>query len=177
MKAFTLLSNEFYQLYVYFLKIIGVLGLLIYAVLATIFIVGGMEPPYLYFLLLIFAIPFSLISITPFLPVSAKLFGKKISIEQEQICIYSHKNKLLKAYSFDSIIASPKTVIFHSFRGVLVEHSCVVLHTDPNLFANETDDNSEPPMFGELQRMDDTYVVHNPEVIALLKQIFQIKQD
>lgn len=175
MKTVPLLSNEFFQLYMYFWKIIGVLGLLIYAVLATIFIVGGIEPPYLYFLLLIFAIPFSFAFITPFLPISSRLFGRKISIEQEQICIYSHKNKLLKAYSFDSIIASPKTVIFHSFRGVLVEHSCVVLHTDPNLFANETDDNSEPPMFGELQRMDDTYVVHNPEVIALLKQIFQIK--
>ena len=102
MKTVPLLSNEFYQFYMYFLKIIGVLGLLIYAVLATIFIVGGMEPPYLYFWLLILAIPFSLISITPFLPVSAKLFGKKISIEQEQICIYSPKNNLLKAYSFDS---------------------------------------------------------------------------
>ena len=172
MKVYTLLSKEFYQSYMHLMKIVGVLGILCYIGLATLFVVGGVKPPYLFFLLLLFAFPFSLIAITPFLPASAKLFGQKISIGQEQVYIYTHKTELLRAYSFETLIVSPKKVLFHSYRGALVEQNCLVLHTNPNLF----DNNSDPPRFAELQKTEDTFVVQNPEVIALLEQIFLMEQ-
>lgn len=171
MKLYTLLSKDLYQIK-YSVKIVSVVMMLLYGAFAYMFIVGGLRPPALIILLMLFFVVLVLPAITSFSPAMAKLFGKKISIDKDRICIYTHKSQLLKTYPFVVLIATSKNVIFHSIRGAPVVRRCLVLHTDPNLF----NDNSDFPAFSKLQTTEDTFVIQNPEVIALLEQIFAVEK-
>ena len=110
-------------------------------------------------------------SIFCFRPTHGKWYGKKIAFENGQISIYTHKKKFLKIIHTDEYMLIKKTICFPYYRSGIIERDCLVLYRDPNVFEKN------PRLFiTALHKSEDTFVIQNPEVLALLEQIFAVEK-